>query len=134
MVNENIPLTVIQDVLDHGSIEMTARYARLRDETIKQAVKRWHERVNIRGERIALPVDGPLEAGSVDEGTDRARQAGAPERLLRAAAGAVLPAPERVPDLRQLPHRRLVPSRARSSTRPRPAGCSRRRARTTTCG
>ena len=60
MVNDNIPLTVIQEVLDHGSIEMTARYARLRDETIKQAVKRWHERVNIRGERIALPVDGPL--------------------------------------------------------------------------
>ena len=55
MVNENIPLTVIQDVLDHGSIEMTARYARMRDETVRQAVRRWHERVNIRGERIALP-------------------------------------------------------------------------------
>jgi len=23
-------------------------------------VARWHERVNIRGERIALPVDSPL--------------------------------------------------------------------------
>jgi hypothetical protein len=41
-------LTVIQDVLDHGSIEMTARYARMREETVKRAVKRWHERVNIR--------------------------------------------------------------------------------------
>jgi integrase len=58
MVNEKIPLTVIQDVLDHGSIEMTARYARLHDQTIKQAVIRWHERVNIRGERIALPSTG----------------------------------------------------------------------------
>ena len=29
-VNDNIPLTVIQELLDHGSIEMTPRYARLR--------------------------------------------------------------------------------------------------------
>jgi integrase len=61
MVNDNIPLTVIQEVLDHGSVEMTARYARMRDETVKQAVWRWHERVNVRGERIALPVGGPLQ-------------------------------------------------------------------------
>jgi ferredoxin len=76
MVNENIPLTVIQDVLDHGSIEMTARYARMRDETIKRAVKRWHERVNVRGERIALPTDGPLEqAAWMKERIARAKQA-----------------------------------------------------------
>jgi integrase len=76
MVNDNIPLTVIQEVLDHGSIEMTARYARLRDETVKQAVRRWHERVNIRGERIALPVDGPLEqAAWMKERIARAKQA-----------------------------------------------------------
>ena len=76
MVNDNIPLTVIQDVLDHGSVEMTARYARMRDETVRQAVKRWHERVNIRGERIALPVDGPLEqAAWMKERIARAKQA-----------------------------------------------------------
>jgi len=76
MVNENIPLTVIQDVLDHGSIEMTARYARMRDETIKRAVTRWHERVNVRGERIALPTDGPLEqAAWMKERIARAKQA-----------------------------------------------------------
>jgi site-specific recombinase XerD len=38
MVNENIPLTVIADVLDHGSMEMTARYARMREETLRQGV------------------------------------------------------------------------------------------------
>ncbi|HUO72473.1 MAG TPA: tyrosine-type recombinase/integrase [Solirubrobacteraceae bacterium] len=76
MVNENIPLTVIQDVLDHGSVEMTARYARMRDETIRQAVRRWHERVNIRGERIELPTDGPLEqAAWMKERIARAKQA-----------------------------------------------------------
>ncbi|MGI8904064.1 MAG: tyrosine-type recombinase/integrase [Solirubrobacteraceae bacterium] len=76
MVNEKIPLTVIQKVLDHGSIEMTAHYARLHDETIKQEVRRWHERVNIRGGRIALPVDGPLqEAAWMKERIARAKQA-----------------------------------------------------------
>ena len=76
MVNENIPLTVIQDVLDHGSIEMTARYARMREETVRRAVNRWHERVNIRGERIALPVNGPLEqAAWMKERIARAKQA-----------------------------------------------------------
>jgi integrase len=76
MVNEKIPLTVIQKVLDHGSIEMTAHYARLHDETVKQEVWRWHERVNIRGERIALPVDGPLqEAAWMKERIARAKQA-----------------------------------------------------------
>jgi len=76
MVNEKIPLTVIQKVLDHGSIEMTAHYARLHDDTVKQEVWRWHERVNIRGERIALPVDSPVEeAAWVKERIARAKQA-----------------------------------------------------------
>ena len=76
MVNEKIPLTVIAEVLDHGSLEMTARYARLHDQTIKREVTRWHERVNIRGERIALPVDGPLEeAAWMKERIARAKQA-----------------------------------------------------------
>ena len=34
MVNEDISLTVIQKVLDHGSVEMTAHYARLHDTTL----------------------------------------------------------------------------------------------------
>ena len=76
MVNENIPLTVIAEVLDHGSMEMTARYARLHEQTIKREVSRWHQRVNIRGERIALPVDGPLEeAAWMKERIARAKQA-----------------------------------------------------------
>jgi integrase len=76
MVNEKIPLMVIQKVLDHGSIEMTAHYARLHDETVKREVDRWHERVNIRGERIALPIGGPLEeAAWMKERIARAKQA-----------------------------------------------------------
>ena len=76
MVNDNVPLTVIQKVLDHGSMVMTAHYARLHDETLRREVRRWHERVNIRGERIALPIDGPLqEAAWMKERIARAKQA-----------------------------------------------------------
>ena len=76
MVNDGVSLMVIQKVLDHGSMEMTARYAQLHDETLKREVLRWHERVNRRGERIALPADGPLqEAAWMKERIARARQA-----------------------------------------------------------
>jgi site-specific recombinase XerD len=76
LVNEGVPLPVIQRVLDHGSIRMTARYAHLDDATVKREIARFHERVNIRGERIALPTDGPLgEAAWMKERIARAKQA-----------------------------------------------------------
>ena len=76
LVNEGVPLPVIQRVLDHGSIRMTARYAHLDDETVKREMLSFHERVNIRGERIALPTDGPLgEAAWMKERIARAKQA-----------------------------------------------------------
>jgi integrase len=76
LVNEGVPLSVIQRVLDYDSIEMTARYAHLDDETVKREMASFHERVNIRGERIALPTDGPLEeAAWMKERIARAKQA-----------------------------------------------------------
>jgi hypothetical protein len=76
MVNDGVPLTVVAKVLDHQSLEMTARYAQIEDETLKREVTRWHERVNIRGERIALPFDGPVgEAAWMKERIARAKQA-----------------------------------------------------------
>lgn len=76
MVNEDVPLTVIKKLFDHASIRMTERYAEVHDETVRREVMRWHERVNIRGERVALPVDGPLqEAVWMKERIARARQA-----------------------------------------------------------
>jgi integrase len=76
MVAEEIPLLTVQKVLDHDSIEMTAHYGRAHDSTVKQAMWRFHERVNVRGERIALPVDGPLEeAAWMKERIARAKQA-----------------------------------------------------------
>lgn len=76
LVNDGVPLPVIQKVFDHASIAMTARYAQLHDETLRREITRWHERINIRGERIALPLDGPLgEAAWMKERIARARQA-----------------------------------------------------------
>jgi site-specific recombinase XerD len=76
LVNEGVPLPVIQRVLDHGSIRMTARYAHLDDETVKREMQSFHERVNVRGERLALPTDGPLgEAAWMKERIARAKQA-----------------------------------------------------------
>ena len=76
MVNEGVPLPVIQRVLDHASIAMTARYAYLDDATVKREILSFHERVNIRGERIALPAEGPLgEAAWMKERIARAKQA-----------------------------------------------------------
>jgi site-specific recombinase XerD len=61
LVNDGVALPVIQKLLDHASVEMTARYAHLHDDKLRTAITRWHERVNIRGERIALPTGGPLQ-------------------------------------------------------------------------
>ncbi len=76
MVNEGVPLPVIQRVLDHASIAMTACYAYLDDDTVKREILGFHERVNIRGERIALPAEGPLGEGAwMKERIARAKQA-----------------------------------------------------------
>jgi integrase len=76
LVNDGVALPVIQRVLDHESIEMTARYAHFADETVERELARWRERVNIRGERIALPVDGPLaQAAWMKDRISRAKQA-----------------------------------------------------------
>ncbi len=76
LVNDGVPLPVIQKLFDHASITMTAHYAQIHDETLRREITRWHERVNIRGERIALPLDGPLqEAAWMKERIARAKQA-----------------------------------------------------------
>jgi hypothetical protein len=76
LVNDGVALPVIQKLLDHASVEMTARYAHLHDDTLRHAISRWHERINIRGERIALPAAGPQEdAAWMKDRIAHARQA-----------------------------------------------------------
>jgi integrase len=133
MVNEGVPLSVIQRVLDHASIELTARYAHLDDETVKREMMSFHERVDIRGERIALPVDGPLEqAAWMKERIARAKQA-----LPNGYCG--------LPLVQSCPHPNaclscenfLTDSSFRTSTSsssPAPRRCSNAPSRTSTCG
>ena len=78
MVNDGVPLPVIQRVLDHATIAMTSHYAHLDDETVKREIASFHERVNVRGERIALPSGRPLE-----EAASMKERIGAPSRRWR---------------------------------------------------
>jgi integrase len=50
---------VVRVLLDHDSMQMTAHYARITDQTVR---RRWEEatRVNIKGEQVTIDPDGPL--------------------------------------------------------------------------
>lgn len=62
-------------LLDHDSPEMTARYATLKDETLRGEWERFRERINIRGELLPLDPDGPLsDAAWAKENLSRAKQ------------------------------------------------------------
>jgi site-specific recombinase XerD/ferredoxin len=59
LINRDVPQEVIRVLLDHDSIQMTAHYAKITDQTVR---RRWEAatKVNIKGERVALDPDGPL--------------------------------------------------------------------------
>ena len=48
-------MDVVQRMLDHGSPEMTARYATIKDQTLRREWERFQQRINIQGELIPLP-------------------------------------------------------------------------------
>ena len=83
----------------------------------------FHQRVNIRGERIALPVDGPLqEAAWMKERIARAKQA-LPNGYCGLPLVQTCPHPNACLTLRELPRRRLVPGGARAAAGRDAAGC-----------
>jgi len=59
LINRDVPQEVIQVLLDHDSIQMTAHYAKITDQTVR---RRWEAatKVNIKGKRVTLDPDGPL--------------------------------------------------------------------------
>jgi len=70
-----VPLDTVRRLLDHNSPEMTARYAQIKDQTLRREWERYQERINIRGEVIALEADGPLsDAAWAKENLARAKQ------------------------------------------------------------
>ena len=75
MINNEVPMDVVQRMLDHGSPEMTARYATIKDQTLRREWERFQQRINIHGELIPLP-DGPAmsDAAWAMENLARAKQ------------------------------------------------------------
>jgi len=75
LVNNDVDLFSVQSLLDHDSPEMTWRYARLSNETLRRKWEQGQQRINIRGEVVPLDVDGELsDAAWVKEQIARAKQ------------------------------------------------------------
>lgn len=75
LINSDVPQEVVRRLLDHESPEMTARYARLSDKTIRRHWER-ARKVNIHGETITLEHGSPLsEAAWMKENLGRATMA-----------------------------------------------------------
>lgn len=75
MINNEVPLDIVQRMLDHGSPEMTARYATIKDQTLRREWERFQQRVDISGELIPLPNTGVMsDAAWALENLARAKQ------------------------------------------------------------
>lgn len=76
MINNEVSMDVVQRMLDHGSPEMTARYATIKDQTLRRVWDRFQQRINIQGELIPLAAAGsPMsDAAWALENLARAKQ------------------------------------------------------------
>ncbi|MGH2762970.1 MAG: tyrosine-type recombinase/integrase [Thermoleophilaceae bacterium] len=75
MINNEVSQPTVQRLLDHSSPAMTARYAHLKDQTLRREWERYQQRVNIQGETILLDPDGPhSDAAWALENLARAKQ------------------------------------------------------------
>jgi len=76
MINDEVPLETVQRMLDHASPEMTARYATIKDQTLRREWERFTQRVNVRGELIPLEPAGSAmsDAAWALENLSRAKQ------------------------------------------------------------
>jgi integrase len=63
LINQDVPQEVVRVLLDHDSHQMTAHYARLHDQTIRQHWER-ARKVNIQGQQVTLDPAGPLAEAS----------------------------------------------------------------------
>jgi site-specific recombinase XerD len=63
LINRDVPQEVVRILLDHDSHQMTAHYARLHDQTIRQHWQR-ARKVNSKGQQVTLDPTGPLAEAS----------------------------------------------------------------------
>jgi len=75
LINNEVPMDTVRRLLDHESPEMTARYATIKDHTLRREWERYQQRINIRGEVISLDPAGPMsDAAWAKENLARAKQ------------------------------------------------------------
>jgi integrase len=75
MINNEVPLETVRRMLDHASPEMTARYATIKDQTLRREWERFQQRVNVHGELIPLPDGAAMsDAAWALENLARAKQ------------------------------------------------------------
>jgi hypothetical protein len=75
LVNNQVPFEIVRRLLDHNSGAMTARYARIKDATLRREWERYQQRINVRGEVIPLDPHGPIsDAAWAKENLARAKQ------------------------------------------------------------
>ena len=75
LINRDVPQHVVQKILDHDSAQMTARYARLSDKTVRE---HWEKarKVDATGQPVRVSPGGPLgDAAWTGQQLSRATQA-----------------------------------------------------------
>jgi integrase len=75
MINNEVPIDTVQRMLDHATPQMTARYATIKDQTLRREWERYQDRINVLGDVVHLDPDGPLgDAAWAKENLSRAKQ------------------------------------------------------------
>ena len=117
LINAGVPLPVVQRYFGHLSPTMTMRYVQISDETQQREFLRF-KKITADGRELELDPTDLYQLLELDKRADRILPNGwcllPPRQSMRPR--------ERVPDLRQVRHRPLVPRRARATGGPpRPA-------------
>jgi hypothetical protein len=82
MINNDVSMDVVQRMLDHASPEMTARYATIKNRTLRREWERFQQRINIQGELTPLdPAGSPQSEAAWALETSRAPSRRSPTTL-----------------------------------------------------
>jgi integrase len=118
LINGDVSQEVVRRLLDHTTHTMTARYARLSQDTIRA---KWQaaRKVDIHGVDVA-PTRRRPRRRAVDAQQHRTGQDGTPQLLLHPADPTELRIRQRLPHLRDVRHHGRVPPRPPRTARQHP--------------
>lgn len=111
LINSGVPVHVVQRYLGHLSPRMTMHYSKTLRETHEREFLR-HKKITADGQDLDLDPRDLFALIEFDKRTDR----GCPTGCACSPTSGVQPR-ERLPDLRQVHHRRQLPPRARAADR-----------------